>query len=33
VDKSKAMSVLQRAKMDDGLSRAWAIYMAASNDN
>jgi endo-1,3(4)-beta-glucanase len=30
VNKAKAMSVLQKAKMDDGLSRAWALYMAAS---
>ncbi|KAI9921547.1 hypothetical protein PsorP6_002538 [Peronosclerospora sorghi] len=30
VDKQRAMDVLQRAKMDDGLSRSWALYMAAS---
>lgn len=30
VDKNRAMGVLQKAKMDDGLSRTWALYMAAS---
>ncbi|KAG2508799.1 hypothetical protein BBO99_00007871 [Phytophthora kernoviae] len=30
VDKQRAMGVLQKAKMDDGLSRSWALYMAAS---
>ncbi|TDH65679.1 hypothetical protein CCR75_000682 [Bremia lactucae] len=30
VDKHRAMGVLQTAKMDDGLSRSWALYMAAS---
>ncbi|EGZ07167.1 hypothetical protein PHYSODRAFT_252530 [Phytophthora sojae] len=30
VDKQRALGVLQKAKMDDGLSRSWALYMAAS---
>uniref|UniRef100_A0AAV1U439 glucan endo-1,3-beta-D-glucosidase n=1 Tax=Peronospora matthiolae TaxID=2874970 RepID=A0AAV1U439_9STRA len=30
VDKQRAMRVLQTAEMDDGLSRSWALYMAAS---
>ncbi|CAI5721991.1 unnamed protein product [Hyaloperonospora brassicae] len=30
VDKQRAMRVLQKTKMDDGLSRSWALYMAAS---
>ncbi|TMW63185.1 hypothetical protein Poli38472_002126 [Pythium oligandrum] len=30
VNKQRAMSVLQKTKMDDGLTRAWALYMAAS---
>ncbi|KAL8009594.1 putative endo-1,3(4)-beta-glucanase, acyl-CoA N-acyltransferase, glycosyl hydrolase family 81 [Plasmopara halstedii] len=30
VDKQRALRVLQKAKMDDGLSRSWALYMAAS---
>ncbi|TYZ59914.1 hypothetical protein PybrP1_006897 [[Pythium] brassicae (nom. inval.)] len=30
VDKESAMRVLQKTKMDDGLTRSWAIYMAAS---
>ncbi|GLE02956.1 hypothetical protein PINS_up011835 [Pythium insidiosum] len=30
VDKAQAMRVLQTTKMDDGLSRAWALFMAAS---
>ncbi|OWZ14300.1 Endo-1,3(4)-beta-glucanase [Phytophthora megakarya] len=30
VDKERALGVLQKAKMDDGLSRSWALYMAAS---
>ncbi|CAI5731677.1 unnamed protein product [Peronospora destructor] len=30
VDKQRAMGVLQKAKMDDGLTRSWALYMAAS---
>ncbi|CEG41648.1 endo--beta [Plasmopara halstedii] len=30
VDKQRALDILQKAKMDDGLSRSWALYMAAS---
>ncbi|KAF1780130.1 Endo-1,3(4)-beta-glucanase [Phytophthora cactorum] len=30
VDKQRALGVLQKAKMDDGLSRSWALYMASS---
>ncbi|KAF1327030.1 Beta-glucanase, partial [Globisporangium splendens] len=30
VNKDRAMGVLQNAKMDDGLTRSWALYMAAS---
>ena len=30
VDKQRALLVLQKTKMDDGLSRSWALYMAAS---
>ncbi|KAG6574384.1 putative endo-1,3(4)-beta-glucanase [Phytophthora cinnamomi] len=30
VDKQRALGVLQKATMDDGLSRSWALYMAAS---
>ena len=30
VDKNKAMAVLAKTAMDDGLSRSWALYMAAS---
>ncbi|GAB9476518.1 hypothetical protein Gpo141_00013582 [Globisporangium polare] len=30
VNKPKALAVLQKTTMDDGLSRAWALYMAAS---
>ncbi|DAZ99973.1 TPA: hypothetical protein N0F65_008780 [Lagenidium giganteum] len=33
VDKATALAVLQKAKMDDGLTRAWALYMAASLPN
>jgi endo-1,3(4)-beta-glucanase len=33
VDKATAMSALQTAPLDDGLSRSWAIYMAASYAN
>jgi endo-1,3(4)-beta-glucanase len=30
VDKQRSLGVLQKATMDDGLSRSWALYMAAS---
>ncbi|ETK90110.1 hypothetical protein L915_06051 [Phytophthora nicotianae] len=30
VDKQRALGVLQKAKMDDGLSRSWALYMSSS---
>ncbi|GMF20797.1 unnamed protein product [Phytophthora lilii] len=33
VNKTVALSKLDRAKMDDGLSRSWALYMAATRQD
>lgn len=33
INKSSAMTTLQTATLDEGLSRSWAIYMAASYSN